>query len=249
MPRALSLLALALTACAPTGLAPTADAGARVTGDPGEVYLFDASASSGEGLRYTWTLLDGPADAELYDADSDAAYLIPYAEGEYLLAVEACDRWGRCDVAETVALVGEVAQRAGAARFGAASLGGSALGAQKPRGENQAPEAAATSARVGGTLGRVKLDGSASSDPDDDALRFRWQLVSRPAGSALSDGDIRGGSTATASFAADVRGQYVFSLTVRDNALADSVTLPGMRLSAVDDDYMLDVVHDGGIID
>jgi hypothetical protein len=83
-----------------------------VTGNPGEVFFFDASASTGEGLRYAWTLLDGPADAELLDADTDAALLVPSAEGEYRLAVEVCDRWGRCDVAETVALVGEVAQRA-----------------------------------------------------------------------------------------------------------------------------------------
>ena len=125
MQHALSLLALALTPCAPSGLAPTAEAGARVTGDPGEVYFFDVSASAGEGLRYTWTLLDGPTDADLYDADSEAAYLIPHAEGEYHLSVEVCDRWDRCDVAETVALVGEVAKRAGSGSFGAVSVGGS----------------------------------------------------------------------------------------------------------------------------
>jgi hypothetical protein len=116
MPRALVLLSLlTFTACAPAGDAPTADAGARVTGSPGEVFFFDASASTGEGLRYAWTLLDGPADAELLDADTEAALLVPSAEGEYRLGVEVCDRWGRCDVAETVALVGEVAQRRGGA--------------------------------------------------------------------------------------------------------------------------------------
>ena len=60
-----------------------------------------------------------PRIAELLDADTDAPLLVPNAEGEYRLAVEVCDRWGRCDVAETVALVGEVAQRAGARSFGA----------------------------------------------------------------------------------------------------------------------------------
>ena len=150
MPRALSLLILALTACAPSSPAPIADAGARVTGNPGEVFFFDASASAGERLRYAWTLLDGPTDAELYDAESEAAYLIPHAEGDYLLSVEVCDRWGRCDAAETVALVGEVAKRAGASSFGAVSFGGSGLSAKGPWGKNQAPEAAAAGEEVGG---------------------------------------------------------------------------------------------------
>ena len=248
MPRALSLLILAFTACAPSSPAPIADAGARVTGDPGEVYYFDASASAGERLRYAWILLDGPADAELYDADSEAAYLIPHAEGEYLLSVEVCDRWGRCDVAETVALVGEVATRAGASSFGAVSFGGSGLSAKKPWGKNQAPEAAATSTR-GRLGGRVKLDGSASSDPDKDTLRYRWQLVSRPAGSALGDEGIHCGTTSAASFTGDVRGETVFKLTVRDDALADSVTLPGMTLSAIHHTDPLDVLHDTDPID
>ncbi len=241
MPRALVLLSLlTFTACAPAGLAPTADAGAQVTGNPGEVFFFDASASTGEGLRYAWTLLDGPADAELLDADTDAALLVPSAEGEYHLAVEVCDRWGRCDVAETAALVGEVAQRAGAGSFGAVSFGGASFAAKKPWGKNQAPEAEATSRRSLGSLGSVKLDGSASSDPDGDALRYRWELVSRPTGSVLDDADISGGTTATASFTADASGPYVFKLTVRDGALGDSVTLPAITLGLIDYDDPID---------
>jgi hypothetical protein len=80
----------------------------------------------------------------------------------------------------------------------------------------------------------VKLDGSASSDPDGDTLRYRWELVSRPTGSVLDDADISGRTTATASFTADVVGAYVFKLTVRDGALVgDSVTLPEITLGAI----------------
>ncbi len=238
MPRALSILALLAAACTTPSPAPTADAGARVTGNPGEVFFFDASASTGEGLRYAWTLLDGPADADLLDADTDAALLVPNGEGEYRLAVEVCDHWGRCDVAETVALVGEAAKRAGAGSFGAVSLGGASFagpsfGSKKPWGNNQAPEASATSTRSLGVRGTVKLDGSGSSDPDGDTLRYWWELVSRPSGSVLGDVDISGGTTATASFTADVAGPYEFKLTVRDGVLGDSVTLPEITLGAI----------------
>jgi hypothetical protein len=61
---------------------------------------------------------------------------MPSAEGEYRLGVGVCDRWGRCDVAETVALVGEVAQRRGGGRFGAVSFGGASFGSKKPWGKN-----------------------------------------------------------------------------------------------------------------
>jgi hypothetical protein len=245
MPRALSLLTLLAAACTPSSPAPTADAGARVTGNPGEVFYFDASASKGEGLRYAWMLLDGPAEADLLDAHTDAALLVPSAEGEYRLAVEVCDRWGRCDVAETVALVGELAQRAGVGGFGAVSFGGASFAgpsfaAKKPWGKNQAPEAQATGKRSLGALGTVKLDGSASSDPDGDALRYRWQLVSRPTGSVLTTLDISDRTTATASFTADATGPYGFKLTVRDGALSDSVTLPDITLGAIDYDDPID---------
>ncbi len=243
MPRALSLLTL-LAACTPSSPAPIADAGARVTGNPGEVYFFDASASTGEGLRYAWTLLDGPAYADLLDAHTDAALLVPSAEGEYRLAVEVCDRWDRCDVAETAALVGELAQRAGAGGFGAVSFGGSSFAgpsfAKKPWDNNQAPEAEATSRRSLGALGTVKLDGSASSDPDGDTLRYRWQLVSRPTGSVLTTLDISDRTLAAASFTADAIGPYGFMLTVRDGTLADSVTLPEITLGAIDYDDPID---------
>lgn len=77
---------------------------------------------------------------------------------------------------------------------------GPGLDSEKPLGKNEAPKAAATSARVGGACGRARLGGSVSRDPDEDAL-------------------------------------------------TDSVTSPGMRLSADHHTDPLDVLHDGGILD
>ena len=235
--RALSLAAL-LTACAPAPT-PIADAGAFVTGSPGEVYLFDGTSSQGEGLRFSWSLLDGPNDAEITDADAQTAYLQPSVEGVYTLSLTVCDRWERCDEAETLALVGETASRQRLASFGGVGLG------FKPFGKNRAPEAQASASRSMGLSGTIKLDGSASSDPDGDSLRYRWSFSSRPAGSALTDADITNSTSALASFSGDVKGTYGVKLVVRDGMLADSVVLPDIVLSWVDDNDPWDDLNRG----
>ena len=79
----------------------------------------------------------------------------------------------------------------------------------------------------------MKLDGSASSDPDGDTQRCNWLLVSCPTGSTLTTADISGRTTAKASFTADMSGDYGFELKVRDGSLSDSVTLPEITLDAI----------------
>ena len=224
-----------LAACAPvTPSAPLADAGAVVTGSPGEIYMFDASSTTGEALTFEWTLVDGPAAATLIDHDTMTPYLIPEVEGIYTLSLTACDRLGRCDLAETYALVGEVAQRRGAPSFSAVRFGG------KPWGKNAAPVAEATASRSLGGLGTVKLNGGDSYDPDGDTLRYRWSFTARPAGSTLTDADIQDNTSALASFRADVTGSYTVRLVVRDGMLSDSVTLPSLVVGVLSDDNPLD---------
>ncbi len=62
------------------------------------------------------------------------------------------------------------------------------------------------------------LDGSASTDADGDTLTYRWEFISRPAGSnaALSNP-----AAASPTFATDMIGNYVISLVVNDGQ-ADS---------------------------
>ncbi len=69
----------------------------------------------------------------------------------------------------------------------------------------------------------VILDGSASFDPDNDALRYSWQQVSGPRIDLLSE------RTVTPSFSAGGEGEaYIFTLTVRDAkgaSATDDVTI------------------------
>jgi hypothetical protein len=59
----------------------------------------------------------------------------------------------------------------------------------------------------------VQLDGSGSSDPDGDTLRYTWRFISRPAGSRARLSDQR---SAKPTFTPDKEGEYVLELTVDD---------------------------------
>ena len=71
----------------------------------------------------------------------------------------------------------------------------------------------------------VTLDGSKSSDADNDTLTYQWRFVSKPAGSNASFFDK---SVINPRFVADISGNYVIELIVNDgstNSSADTVTV------------------------
>ena len=71
----------------------------------------------------------------------------------------------------------------------------------------------------------VELDGSASSDPDNDPLTFNWSILSKPAGSAATLSDP---TAVKPTFSADRPGTYVGQLIVNDgqlNSAPDTVTV------------------------
>jgi hypothetical protein len=68
----------------------------------------------------------------------------------------------------------------------------------------------------------VQLDGTASTDPDGDALTFTWRLATTPSGSIVT---LTGATTATPTFVIDKAGTYTVHLTVSDGTLSSSVAI------------------------
>jgi RHS repeat-associated protein len=91
--------------------------------------------------------------------------------------------------------------------------------------ENTAPIAIAGGDQSALSGQTVTLDGSQSYDPDEDAIEFSWELVSRPIQSSLILDDT---SSAVLTFVPDYPGSYELALTVNDGELysdPDSVTI------------------------
>ena len=92
--------------------------------------------------------------------------------------------------------------------------GGSSSSAPPPPPPNRAPVADAGS-DITQSIQRapVTLDGSGSSDPDDDELTFSWEVREQP---QTADTQLENASSARMSFVAPVPGEYVFGLEVSD---------------------------------
>ncbi len=85
---------------------------------------------------------------------------------------------------------------------------------------NRAPVADAGPDQNVQTNAEVQLDGSGSSDPDQDLISFSWSFDQVPQGSTLTDQDLSDPASAMPTFTPDVDGSYTLSLVVMDAELA-----------------------------
>jgi hypothetical protein len=197
------VMALSLTACGGGGgstdpgvvnVAPVASAGPLQNVSTGATVTLDGHASSdanGDALSYLWTVSSKPGGsaATLASATSAAPSFVADLAGDYLLSLTVND--GKVDSAATTVKVTATVP-------------------------NAAPVANAGTALFLATGGTAKLDASASSDANGDALTYAWTLSTKPAGSAAV---LSSASAAKPSFVADLTGAYVATLTVNDGKL------------------------------
>ena len=183
----------------PEARAPIANAGNDQIVKTGEKAELDGSKSvslEGKTLTYKWTLAEKPKDskADLGGGDKETSFLTPDLPGTYKIELVVED--DKASETDTVIITAEK--------------------------DNQAPTAdAGSNSRI--ELGQtVELDGSKSSDPNNDKLSFKWEVVVRPDGSNASLGDNVAEKT---DFKPDVLGNYAIRLTVSDGDLAGSATI------------------------
>ncbi len=86
-------------------------------------------------------------------------------------------------------------------------------------GVNRPPVANAGADQTVYATQTVTLDGSASTDPDGQALTYAWSFVSRPTGSTAS---IAGATNVKPTFVPDRDGSYIVQLIVKDGQLSSS---------------------------
>ena len=171
--------------------APIANAGEDQNVVTGATVILDGSASSdadGDLITYSWTLSATPQDsvATLSDSNVVNPTFVADLDGSYLVDLVVADSEEQSET-NTVTIVAETA--------------------------NSTPVANAGADQNVQTNSLVVLDGSASSDADNDGLTYRWTIDNFPEGSgAQLDDD----SAISPSFTADMAGAYSISLVVND---------------------------------
>lgn len=174
---------------------PVADAGKNQVVANGATVTLDGSASSDanhDTLSYKWVLLSKPSSSSA--ALSATAVAMPTfiadVPGTYVASLIVND--GTVDGAAV-----SVAVKSNAAPV--AVTGGD-------------------QAVIKGSL--VNLDGSKSTDANNDALTYRWVLLTKPSGSVAALSDT---ASSVPTFTADFSGDYIVTLVVNDGVVDSAV--------------------------
>ncbi len=148
-----------------------------------------------ESLSYAWTLLQQPGNATLEPANERETTLTTALPGEHVIRLTVSSGQN----SDTVEVI---------------------VDAVAP-GANRPPTAAIKVEHNQATIGEpFLLDGSASSDPDNDPLSFTWVLADGPAG---SNATLSSTSQQTIFLTADQEGDYTVSLQVDDGEFSSQI--------------------------
>jgi len=171
--------------------------------ETGVAATLDATSSSDpelDALTYTWSFKTLPGGSALSNSDitdrfTDTASFTPDVDGSYRLRLVVSDG---TSIDKTFATY-------------SATSGGA----------NTAPTADAGASVFVATGEDATHDGSASSDPELDALSYTWTMTRPATGSSVTTSSLSGASTDTASYTTDIAGYYILKLLVNDGVLGD----------------------------
>jgi len=194
-----------------SNVAPRANAGTDATHSVGTQVVLDGSASSdanGDGLTFSWTLTGKPTNsaAVLVDANTPNPRFTADLPGTYRASLVVND-------GSASSLADEVVVST----------------ANTPPAAHAGPDQTLPVTRT------VVLDGSASSDVDENGLTYLWNPnpLIKPVGSTAR---LNNPNLAKPSFVADLVGTYVFQLMVHDgltSSQADTVEITSTNLAPI----------------
>lgn len=178
---------------------PVANCGTNLTGELGETFTFDGTASAdpeGARLEYSWSLANAPTcseldSANLYNSGGASPTLVPDCDGVYSVSLVVSDG---LQYSEPAICYAEVAT------------------------DDRAPVADAGDNEDFGVCADnpFQLNGWGSYDLDDDPITYQWSLARVPADSAADDSSFSDRTAADPTFTWDVPGTYMFELQVHD---------------------------------
>ena len=180
--------------------APVANAGDDQVATLGDTISLSADASTdvdGDSLQLRWSIITAPAssNADISDPNALNTEFTPDVSGSYVVQLAVSD--GETSSTDSVQIdVDSLANHAPVANAG-------------------------TSQSFDNPGVQVVLDGSASSDPDGDALFYSWSFKSIPEASTAV---LNGADTVSPSFIADAAGAYEVQLAVSDGDLFSATT-------------------------
>ncbi len=178
--------------------APVANAGFNQNVSTGSLVTLNGSQSSdadGDSISYAWGMVSLPngSSAQLNNINSATPSFTADVDGVYVVALVVSDGQ-RFSQSDNVTITSATS--------------------------NSAPVANAGTNQNVLTGSLVTLDGSQSSDADNDSLSYAWTMATFPTGSSVVLGNV---NSVNASFTPDVDGEYVVNLVVNDGQESSQV--------------------------